>query len=251
MNGNGKVTSVVLLTAALTWSALAGCAREPEPGAPSPPTATTSSSPATPGPVPSATPSKPAPPTTTAPTSGTKVVSVRLAHQWVWPNVDANGAVVKHSYTVPPAPQLVRIGVGDHPRDPGEPPYNRMSFTFNTTFPSYEFLFVQPPLVGDPSGKPVPIEGYGVLKVTFRGAQAHAANGSSTIISQPPAHLGLSRMVSYAAAGDYEGVVTYGIGISYPIQHSNPQIAVRAYEVKMRTSRGEYLYVVAIDVDAS
>ena len=35
-------------------------------------------------------------------------------------------------------------------------------------------------------------------------------------MSKPPANLGLSRMVAYAPAGDFEGYLTYGIGPYYP-----------------------------------
>lgn len=60
----------------------------------------------------------------------------------------------------------------------------------------------------------------------------------------------MSRMVDYAAAGDYEGVVTYGIGIAWPVAHSNPQIAVRIYEVVRYDGQDSRQYVVAVDVDA-
>ena len=39
--------------------------------------------------------------------------------------------------------------------------------------------------------------------------------------------------------------------MTWPIPQSNPQIAVRATEVEKVTSRGQHLYVVAIDVDAT
>jgi hypothetical protein len=56
--------------------------------------------------------------------------------------------------------------------------------------------------------------------------------------------------VDYAQAGDYEGVLTYGIGVAWPIPQSNPQIPVRAYEVEKVTAQGQHLYAIAIDVDA-
>ena len=58
-------------------------------------------------------------------------------------------------------------------------------------------------------------------------------------------------MASYARGGDFEGVLTYGIGITGPVLHSNPQFAVRAYEVETVTASGQHRYTVAIDVDAS
>src|SRR5205814_2519169 len=138
-----------------------------------------------------------------------------------WPNWNGP-ATVTHRYPVPPVPELVAIGVGDHPRDPGERAFNRLSFTFTTGFPTYQFQFVRQ-VIADPSGKPVPLEGLDALQVTFRQAQAHTAGGCSSIVTAPPAHLGLSRMTSYARAGDFEGLLTYDIGIIRPVPHSNPQ----------------------------
>ena len=198
---------------------------------------------------PSAPITTPTPPPATTPGSGSTVVSSRLAYPWNWPNGREIGTVT-HSYPVPPMPKLVAISTGDHPNDPNEPPYNRMAFTFTTAFPSYDFSYVDE-LLANASGQPIPIDGYGVLKVTFRQAQAHTDDGTaSTITSQPARHFGYARMVDYAQAGDYEGVLTYGIGITWPLRESNAQIPVRVYEVERVTAQGQHLYVVAIDVDA-
>jgi hypothetical protein len=125
-----------------------------------------------------------------------------------------------------------------------------MSFTFTSAFPSYRIQFVRA-LLTDPGGRVIPLAGHGVLKVTFRQAQAHTPSGQPSIVSQPPAYLAYSRMVCWAPAGDFEGVLTYGIGIAWPVRHSNPQIAVRAMEVEKVTDRGQHRYIVAIDVDAT
>ena len=151
---------------------------------------------------------------------------------------------------MPPVPTLVAVGVGDHPSELGERPYNRMSFTFTSAFPGYQFEFANA-LVSDPGGRPVLLVGNGVLKVTFRQAQAHTGSGRSSVVSQPPARVGFSRMVSWGQVGDFEGVVTYGIGIAWPVPHSNPQFAVRATEVEKVTAQGQHVYIVAIDVDAT
>ena len=58
-------------------------------------------------------------------------------------------------------------------------------------------------------------------------------------------------MAGYARGGDFEGVLTYGIGITWPVPDSNPQIAVRAYEVETATASGQHRYTVAIDIDAT
>lgn len=85
----------------------------------------------------------------------------------------------------------------------------------------------------------------------FRQVQAHTDQGRSSIQSGPTARLGLTRMTSWAQAGDFEGVLTFGIGIAWPNPHSNAQIPVRVTEVEKVSSSGTHLYVVAVDVDAT
>ncbi len=105
--------------------------------------------------------------------------------------------------------------------------------------------------MNDPSGLSISLPGNSVLKVTFHEAQAHTASSRASIVSQPPPGLGMTRMASWAPAGDFEGVLTYGIGIAWPIPQSNPQFAIRVTEVEKVTSQGRHLYIVAFDVDAT
>ena len=243
----------------LVLAAVSGCASgSPSPGvAPSSAAPPVSSSPsATAVPMPSAT--SPAPritlpaprPTSPSPAPVERTAGLRVAYAWGWPNA-TGGARVSHTYSVPPMPELMRIGVGDHPRDPGERPFNRISFTFTTAFPGYRFVFAQQ-LTADPSGKSVPLAGMGVLSVVFTQAQAHTVDGArSSIVSQPARPLHLARMVDYAQAGDFEGVLSYGAGVAWPIAHSNPQVAVRAFEVETITSGGQHLYTVAFDIESA
>jgi len=196
------------------------------------------------------TPGKPSSGTPT-PARSAQVLSSRLAYPWHWPNDVAVPGHVTHAPAVPPVPELVKISVGNHSGEPGERPFNRMSFTFTTAFPSYRFEFASK-LVGDPGGKVIPLEGQDVLEIVFTQAQAHTADGTrSSVISQPAPRIGYQRMASYARAGDFEGVLTYGIGITRPVLHSNPQDAVRAYEVETVTPSGQHRYTVAIDIDAT
>lgn len=180
-----------------------------------------------------------------------RVLSSRLAYPWHWPNDVITPGRVTHATAVPPVPELVRIAVGNHLAGPAERPFNRMSFTFTTAFPSYRFEFAGQ-LVSDPGGKVIQLGGQGVLKIVFTQAQAHTADGTrSSVASQPAPLIGYQRMAGYAQGGDFEGVLTYGIGISWPAGHANPQFAVRAYEVHTVTAGGQHLYTVAIDIDAS
>ncbi len=247
MSTSRKARLLSLATAALA-AALAGCgtqaAQPTAPGTPSTPPPAAVTSPAVPPASPAVPPAFPAVP------AGT-VVSSRVAYPWHWPNSQIWPGNVQHTYQVPPVPELIAIRVGHHPAAGGERAYDRMSFTFTHAFPAYEFQFVSQ-LTADASGKPVTLAGNDApLRVIFRNAQAHTDSGASSVITRPPAHLGLSRMVSWAQAGDFEGVVTIGIGIDRPVLHSNPQFPVRAYEVEKVTAQGQHLYVIAIDIDAT
>ncbi len=241
----GVLPSVVLLLT-LTAPVLAACGSPAGPGGSTsaPPTVTAPS--ATPSPTPTASPTP-----FTTPSLGAQwtVVSARVAYAWRWPGGSVE-ATVGHATTVPPVPQLVTIGAADHPKEPSDRPYNRVSFSFTSGYPSYRFMYVAK-LVADGSGQSIPLDGLGVLRIVFSPAQAHTTDGTaSSILSQPPAHLGLSRMVAYAQAGDFEGYLIYGIGITYPNPQSNPQIQVRVYEVTYINGLGDHRYVVAFDVDA-
>jgi len=255
MNTTRKAEVALAPIAALVLAVLGGCASGvAQPGAAPSSAPSASASPtatASPSLTPSVTPSASTPaPRTSAPAPFDRVVLSRVAYQWAWPNMPGPGRVT-HTYSVPPVPQLVRIGVGDHLRDPGERPFNRMSFTFTTAFPGYRFQYTDT-LTGDASGKVIPLKGPGVLTIVFTQVQAHTADGTrSSITVQPGRDLGLVRMVDYAQAGDFEGVLTYGVGIAWPIPHSNPQIPVRVYEVETVTPSGQHLYTVALDVDAA
>lgn len=179
-----------------------------------------------------------------------QVLSFRLAYAWHWPNDTAMPGHVAHASAVPPVPELVQIKVGSHPAASGERAYNRISFTFTNGFPSYQIAFASN-LVADGSGKVIPLGGQGVLKIVFTGAQAHTADGTkSSIIAQPAASIGFQRMAGYAQAGDFEGVLSYGVGIAWPSGHAGQQLPVRAYEEETVVG-GQHRYTVAIDIDAS
>jgi hypothetical protein len=239
----------VALAIAVVPVALAGCGSQP-----AAPAAAPSSTPAATAPVSPAT--TPAPAQTPGPgvapqAPAIRVVSSRVAYPWHWPNDVTMPGLVTHSYPVPPMPELIQIRVGDHRAEHGQPPHNRMSFTFTKAFPRYHFEWVGQ-LVSDASGKVVPLAGTDVLKIVFDQARAHSADGTrSTIASEPGRPIGFAAMTDFAQAGDFEGVLSYGIGVTRAVLHSNPQTLVRAYEVETVTAAGQHRYVVAIDINAA
>jgi hypothetical protein len=236
--------------AALIMVIVAACGLGSNPGAPVLPSPSATAS-VVPTPSPTASPS--ASPSATVPTpsqSSTTVVSARVAYQWRWPNAEAGGtAKVTHTYAVPPVPTLIAIGAAGH-TDLGKPAFDRVGFRFTTGFPAYEFKWVaKADFRGDASDQVVAIAGDDVLKITFRQAQAHNNAGQSTAPRTGSVH-GLGAVVAYANAGDFEGVVTYGLGAHRWVQQSNPQTRVRVYEVETVVG-GQHIYTVAFDIDAT
>lgn len=191
---------------------------------------------------------------TAPPQSGDKVISSTITHDWSWPG-QGSPFRTAHEHAVPiapppaaPLPTLYTIGAGQHPSD--TPPFDQLSFRFNGGFPSYDIQFV-PELLADGSDLPVPLPGTGsILKVVFRGAQAHTADGTaSSIKSSPGPSIGYKALTSYAPAGDFEGVLSYGIGVGRQMG-TVPETKVRVYEVE-KIEQGQHLYVVAIQLDAT
>ncbi len=238
-----RYSAGLAVAAAITLASVAGCAHQPvQPGA---------TGPATPAAGPASSPATAATPSASAPATGaTRVVSARVAYPWQWPNDSQHPGQVTHAVAVPPVPELVKISVGSHPAAPGQPPFDRMSFTFVSAFPSYRFRYTDK-LTADATGNVVPVRGLGVLKIVFTSAQAHTAGAQSSIVSQPARDIGYQRIVDYAQAGDFEGVLTYGIGITWPVPRSNPQIPVRAYELQTVSATGQHLYVIAFDISSA
>lgn len=233
-----------------------GSGTGPASSASTPPPSSTApaSSPASPsGSTPSSTP-PPDSDETATPQNDDHVISSAVTHGWAWPG-PGTPFHSTHSNPVPlapppaaPLPTLDTIGAGKHPTD--NPPYDQLSFRFNGAFPSYDISFV-PELLADGSGQPIPMPGTGaILKVVFHGAQAHTADGTATTVRSSPApSIGYQALTSYAPAGDFEGVLSYGIGVGRPVTTA-PQTRVRVYEVE-KIEQGRHVYVVAVQLDAS
>ncbi|TFD31823.1 hypothetical protein E3T40_13770 [Cryobacterium sp. TMT1-19] len=80
-------------------------------------------------------------------------------------------------------------------------------------------------------------------------ADADFPGGGASPGTAPPEVLGYGAITRYAPAGDFEGYVTYGIGVGRPMD-TVPQTPVRVYEVE-KIEQGQHLYVVAIQIDST
>lgn len=103
-----------------------------------------------------------------------------------------------------PTPRLVAVRTGHHPT------YDRVVFEFAGSLPGYRIRYV-PRITADGSGAPVPLTGQAFLAVAFDPAVAHDASGRPT----SPRRLtpGYPALKELAFAGDFEAVVSYGLGL--------------------------------------
>jgi hypothetical protein len=172
----------------------------------------------------------------------TRSSTYRVTYGWAVPSRPAR---VAHRFDVPvqpppaaPLPFLARVEVGDHPGD--EPAYTRVTFAFEGAWPPYELAYERS-LTHDGSGDPVSLPGNSVLRITFTQAQAHDDQGRET--TRPGTKLGFPTLKGYAVAGDFEGHVTYGLGIQ-AAPGSDQALPIRVGEL----IRADGTYVVAVDV---
>jgi hypothetical protein len=109
----------------------------------------------------------------------------------------------------PTTTTLIAIRAAHHPEM--SPKYDRVVFEFSGPLPLLRIEYVKQ-LVADGSGLPIPIEGQAIVSVQFTPALAHDDNRNVTA----PQHMkpGLPLVKAIASAGDYEAVVTYGIGVA-------------------------------------
>jgi hypothetical protein len=144
-----------------------------------------------------------------------KVVAMRLVRTLV---VTSLAAVVLAMGAVPAGaqstPVLVDVRAGSHPG------FDRVVFEFEGDVPEHTVSYVDQ-LVEDGSGNPVSLAGEANLEVVFQGANAHEDDGSPTV-SPRRFSPGLTAVKEVAQTGDFEAVVSYGIGVDRrrPIQVS-------------------------------
>ena len=120
-------------------------------------------------------------------------------------------------------PTLVGIRAAHHPT------YDRIVFDFQGGLPASRTFEYVPALIADASGLYVPVAGRAILMVRFELAQAHTDEGTPTAPSRVA--FGLPNIVTAVSGGDFEGVVTYGIGLARQDQYtaltlSNPDRVV-------------------------
>lgn len=113
--------------------------------------------------------------------------------------------------TGPPA-LLTAIRTGEHAA------FDRVTFQFRGGVPGYDIRYV-PKVTQDGSGQPVTLRGRAFVQVVFRHASAAeqglAAPPHDRLTSTGPATIttGFASLRQLKAAGDYEGYLSFGLGL--------------------------------------
>lgn len=105
----------------------------------------------------------------------------------------------------PAVPTLVGISAAHHPG------FDRVVFEFNGGVPGDVRVRYVDPLLADGSGLPVRVAGRAVLRVRFEAADSHNGSGATAPARRTFA---LPNVMTTVRAGDFESVLTYGIGLA-------------------------------------
>lgn len=102
---------------------------------------------------------------------------------------------------------LVAVRAAHHPD------YDRVVFEFTGPVPVQRNAGYVPELIGDPSGLPVPVAGDAILQVRMASAKGHDDNGNVTYGPTRRTYA-LPNVIQVVNSGDFEGVLTFGIGLA-------------------------------------
>ena len=94
----------------------------------------------------------------------------------------------------------------------GHTTFDRVVFEFADSRPGHDVRYV-PQVVHDGSGLPLPLRGRAFLQASLFPATAHDDNGAPTP-GPLPSVAGLAALRQLADAGDFEAVLTFGIGVA-------------------------------------
>jgi hypothetical protein len=119
----------------------------------------------------------------------------------------SSSAASQTNASVVTLPELVAVRTAHHPG------FDRITFEFKGARPTANVRFVSQ-LTEDGSGKPVHLAGGAAIEVVFHGANAHDEQGNPTV-SPRRFSPGLPMLKEVAQIGDFEGVVSYGLGVDH------------------------------------
>ncbi len=107
----------------------------------------------------------------------------------------------------PTTPQLVTVRAASHPG------YDRVVWEFRGGLPAQRTVGYVDRLTGDASGLPIRIAGDAVLRVSFTPADAHDPDTGTPTGAPRRLVTALPNVVEVVRSGDFEGHVSYGVGL--------------------------------------
>ncbi len=93
-------------------------------------------------------------------------------------------------------------------RTGGHPGFDRVVFEFTGGIPGYHAEYVAQ-VRADASGKLVPLAGHAFLHLVFHPSSAHQTYHGPAVLRP-----GLPALLQVSAAGDFEGYLSFGLGLS-------------------------------------
>jgi len=128
----------------------------------------------------------------------------------------------------PPATPLTPVLEGIHTAHAASAHADLVRFRFRPAAPTDVTTRYVPrsALIQDGSGLPIPVRGQSFVQVVFRGAAAHDERGRTTAPSDLCPVPATTNVVQVRLGGDFEGVVTYFIGLREPApaSHVHPTV---------------------------
>jgi hypothetical protein len=138
-----------------------------------------------------------------------------------------------HAAATTTASRLVAVRAAHHPG------FDRLVFEFAGPPPSRQHVRYDNRLIADPSGRPIPIAGRAVLEASFFPATAQG--GAHSVPVPQRVAFALPDVMTVVRAGDFESVLSYGIGLAkrttfHVFTLTNPSRAVIDIDTPFKTT---------------
>jgi hypothetical protein len=95
--------------------------------------------------------------------------------------------------------------------------FDRVVFEFRGARPGFDVRYVDPPIVADGSGEPVPVDGSAFLRVRMEPASGFDLDAGTVVFTGPDrisgASAGTAAVREVVRSGDFEAVLTWVIGV--------------------------------------
>lgn len=103
---------------------------------------------------------------------------------------------------------ITDVRVGEHDG------YDRIVFEFDTGIPTHAISEATPPIIADPSGLPLEVQGSSFWQILLTGGTKMMPDGTSSYTGPTDLTPGFAKLVELVEGGDFEAVSTWYAGLS-------------------------------------